>query len=97
MENIDSIESKYGINLFGRTKEQREKTKAKKEAEKAEEDRKAAKEAESKRIQDQAIGPANQDVFNSITDKDLGGGRRRRKSRKTKKSRKSRKSRKHRK
>ena len=94
---METIESKYGINLFGRTKEQREKAKAKKEAEKAEKERKAAEEAESKRIQDQAIGPANQDVFNSIYDNDLGGGRRRRKSRKTKKSRKSRKSRKYRK
>jgi len=86
------------FNLFGKKGEELLKKKRElEEAKKAEEDRKAAEEAESKRIQDQAIGPANKDVFNSITDKDLGGGRRRRKSRKTKKSRKSRKSRKYRK
>ena len=85
-----NIGSNYGMNLFGQTKEQQEEAR-----------KKRLEEARKNFVTDfNTSQKNNQVVFNSISNDELGGGRRRsrrRRTRKSKKSKKSRKSRKHRK
>ena len=79
-----------GISLFGLTPREQEENK-----------RKRLEEARKKNVTDFNTSQKNNEVvFNSISNDELGGGRRRsrrRRTRKSKKSKKSRKSRKHRK